>query len=305
MAADTAAIAAAVDRRLCHFASDGPPPRAETRFEYVTTAEKAPQRPSGESRPVYDPTAGEVLYFAEQDLLWIDLQGSALAACDCRRGRSHAWIADPDNLWLASRPLLTLPLVEILKRRGVFNVHAAAVAAGGRAIMIAGPSGCGKTTLALVLSTLGLDFLGDDMTFVRLDGPNLQVIAFPDEVDVTEQTLRLVPDLPPTPRDELEPGWPKHRLRVEEAIGATVVDQAQPGIILFPRLARQEASAVEPLSPDEALVELAPNVLLTDAVAAQAHLDALAELVAASRCYRLETGANLSAAARLIRQLVE
>jgi hypothetical protein len=56
---------------------------------------------------------------------------------------------------------------------------------------------------------------------------------------------------------------------------------------------------------DEALLELAPNVLLTEPRSSQAHFDALAALAAASDCYRLETGRDLPAAARLLRKLLE
>jgi hypothetical protein len=44
--------------------------------------------------------------------------------------------------------------------------------------------------------------------------------------------------------------------------------------------------------------------LLTDAGSSQAHLDALAELVKASRCYRLETGMDLDRLTELLPSLV-
>ena len=59
-----------------------------------------------------------------------------------------------------------------------------------------------------------------------------------------------------------------------------------------------------PVSDDEALLELAPNVLLTDPAACQAHLDSLGRLVAASTCFRLETGRDLERIPDLVRELV-
>ena len=59
-------------------------------------------------------------------------------------------------------------------------------------------------------------------------------------------------------------------------------------------------SELTPLSAGEALLELAPNVLLTEPRSSQAHLDALAELVAASECFRLATGTDLEEAARRV-----
>ena len=50
-------------------------------------------------------------------------------------------------------------------------------------------------------------------------------------------------------------------------------------------------------------VELSsPNVLLTDAAAAQHHFDALAGLVSQCTCYRLDTGRDLDDAVAVIRR---
>src|SRR5262245_3573357 len=110
------------------------------------------------------------------------------------------------DLWTLSHPLFTLPLVEMLKRRGLYGLHAGGVCLHGRALLLPGTSGSGKTTLTLALAR------------------------------------------------------------------------------------------------GEALLELAPNVLLTEPRSAQAHLDALAELVEKSDCWRLATGTDLD---ETVRRLVE
>jgi hypothetical protein len=293
-----------VDRRLCHFAADATPGVADIRFEYVSGAQERPPSPLGPSRRVYDPSTGEVTYFEDGELLWIDLAGRAAALCNCNDGEVRVWTARPDDFWLASRPLLTLPLVEILKRRGLFSLHAAGVSAGAKAILIAGPSGSGKTTLALALLGAGFDLIGDDMTFLRRNGSKPRVLAFPDEVDVTDKTLELLPSLRSLSNRGLDPGWPKYRFRAEELLHTSIANDAEPAVIVFPRLVPDQGSRVEEMTADEALVELAPNVLLTAAAPAQMHLDALAELAAASRCYRLHAGSDLGAARDLVSGLV-
>jgi hypothetical protein len=59
------------------------------------------------------------------------------------------------------------------------------------------------------------------------------------------------------------------------------------------------------MDAEEALLELAPNVLLTEMRSSQAHLDALADLVGASACYRLETGRDFAALATSLSHLLE
>jgi hypothetical protein len=93
--------------------------------------------------------------------------------------------------------------------------------------------------------------------------------------------------------------------RLAELAGAETVWESAPGLIVFPRVSGQAESRLTPIAPDETLLELAPNVFLTEPRSSQAHLDALASLASASDCYRLETGRDLDAAARLLRDLLE
>jgi hypothetical protein len=58
------------------------------------------------------------------------------------------------------------------------------------------------------------------------------------------------------------------------------------------------------MSADEALLELAPNVLLTQPSASQAHLDALAGLARQTRCVRLHTGRDFDALVRMLDKLI-
>ena len=75
--------------------------------------------------------------------------------------------------------------------------------------------------------------------------------------------------------------------------GSPVAWECAPAVLVFPQVAGVPESELTPLSAGEALLELAPNVLLTEPRSSQAHLDALAELVAASECFRLATGTDL------------
>lgn len=59
------------------------------------------------------------------------------------------------------------------------------------------------------------------------------------------------------------------------------------------------------MEKDEALLELAPNVLLTEPRSSQAHLDALAGLVERCACYRLATGRDLDGAVHLLSGLFQ
>lgn len=60
-------------------------------------------------------------------------------------------------------------------------LHAAAVARGGRAALLAAPSGTGKSTVAYLCHTAGLDLLGDDHVRVQLE-PQVRIWGWPSRV---------------------------------------------------------------------------------------------------------------------------
>jgi len=280
-------------------------------FEIHVGEEHPFDRPAA-ARPVYDPPAGEVVYDDGADLLYIRYGPRLRVLCEPGRGRSLASAGSAgripeEDLWALSHPLFTLPLVELLKRRGLYGLHAAGLCRDGRVLLLPGTSGSGKSTLALALARAGFGFLGDDTLFLarRPEGPSeeLKVLAFPDEVDLTDQSVAFFPELASLLDTGLPSGWRKRQTRAEQAYGAEVVWECDPGLLVFPRVAGVAASELAPMPREEALLELAPNVLLTEPGSSQAHFDALAELVERSECWRLETGTDLDAAVRLLESL--
>lgn len=127
------------------------------------------------------------------------------------------------------------------------------------------------------------------------------MLGFPDEVDLTEESVALlsVDLLPDAPVE----GARKRSLGPERLAAGGLVAECAPGWLVFPRISGCEQSALAPMSRDEALLALAPDVLLTEPRSSQAHFDALAELVAASECLRLATGSDLAGAVRLLEEL--
>ena len=258
-------------------------------------------------RPVYEPPTGEVLYEDGADRIWIEIDADRRAVCEPERGRARLWArhGTGEDLWLLSHPLFTLPLVELLKRRGLYALHAAGVLWNGRSLVLPGASGSGKSTLSIALARAGFPFLGDDTLFLQPRPEGLRLLAFPDEVDLTDETAAFFPEtaaLLATPRRE---GWRKRRLRAEETFGTPLAAEAEPGLLVFPQISGRTESVLVPMDSGEALIELASNVLLTEPASSQAHFDALGALAAASSCWRLETGRDLDAAVRLLRELAE
>jgi hypothetical protein len=208
------------------------------------------------------------------------------------------------NLFMASHLLFTILLVEMLKRRGCYSIHAAGFSHDGKAILIPGTSGAGKSTLAITLLRGGFGYLSDDMVFLQRHSGRLQVLGFPEDVDVSDQTINFFPELDFLSRSPKVGGWPKKRVRADEIYGAELVREARPGAIVFPRISVDGRSALRPIGADEALLELVSNVLLTEAGSCQRHLNILSELAKQTPCYRLETGRDFDRIPFLLSELL-
>jgi hypothetical protein len=303
-----AATARAIERRLRGFPTQtAAPDDLRVEFHAVASSEDHRTAPaSSGSRPVYDSPLVSTRYDESLDSVHLECGTDVRAVCRPAEGRadvSFVEAAAAEREWLLSHALLTVSLMEMLKRRGIYALHAGGVTRDGAAILLAGASGSGKTTLTLALALAGLGFLGDDIAFVAPGVNGLAILAFPDEVDLSEDSAYLLPELgsmfadaPPTGHgkrgicmDDVRPAAPRH---------------ASPGLLLLPSVSHDGRTRVEPIAPSAAFLELLPNVLLTEPVASQGHLDALGRLAAESRCYRMETGRDLAAAVDAVARLL-
>src|SRR5262249_42100296 len=160
-------------------------------------------------------------------------------------------------------------------------VHAGALARDGRGLLLAGTSGAGKSTLTIALLRGGFDFLGDDLLFLARRDGELRGLALPGDIDGTEQTVGFWPALQAhLPRGPGGDGAPKARFAPEECFGSRCVPECVPRALVFPRISGRDESVLSEIGEAEALLELVPNVLLTEQESSQAHLDALGALVA-------------------------
>jgi len=292
----------ALDRRLGPFRSEA---RLDEGHVRLLLGVDTLSPPSGNSRPVYDAPDTQVAYCQDIDELYVDYRGVRLRCAPGPGLIQMSWPrGDTADVWVATHPLLTIALIEVLKRRGLYSLHAACAATAGDGVVVAGPSGAGKSTLAIALARAGWRFLSDDMVFLARGPAGGDVLGFPDEVDVTPQTLAMFPELVTAARPPEVPGRNKSSLRLEDALDLTPLPRCRPTVVVLPSLAHRSRTTLVPVGAAEALVELAPNVLLTERVSAQAHLTALADLVEHTPCYRLETGRDLDEVIQMLAGVV-
>jgi hypothetical protein len=226
-----------------------------------------------------------------------------LSVLDHERSRATCWFPEPDlPYWELGAPFRSV-LAWYALRRSAFLAHGAAVAEGGRAVLLLGPGGAGKSTTTLAAWVAGMDYLGDDYVLVRV-GPSVTVARTFATAKVDDGTVALVPAIADfatcTPAATGTPS-DKTVLRLVGARGLDVVE-AEVAAVVVPRVAPR--ASLSSIGPGEALRAAAPSTLFQLAAARDVTFPMLAEVVRRTPCFALETGPDPHAAAALLRELV-
>ncbi|MEJ7583168.1 MAG: hypothetical protein WKF43_03595 [Acidimicrobiales bacterium] len=296
----------AIRRRLLAYTDPGVRSSSDIVEVDIGAHGRLPRPPVG-GRPVYDSPVADVSYHDADDLLVVDGSDLVEMVADLGAGAVRmSVLRDCEEAWaLCAHPLLTLCVLELMKRRRCYPLHAGGVVVEEGAVLLPGASGAGKTTLTTALLEAGAGFLSDDMVFLRSragghSGDRLEVLSFADELDVTDTTAAMFTELADLVGLSPPSGRTKHQVRAEERFGSRVVDRAPVLAVVLPTIAPGPRSTIRRADAGDLLATLAPNVLLTDPAASQGHFDMLAELVDAAPVYRMDVGHDLGAATSVI-----
>lgn len=246
---------------------------------------------------VYAQDGGLLLDYHRRGRLWLDTSG----------GRLEGSLTEPLDLHQALLPSIFFffPFAQLLARRGLHVVHAAALERNGRGVLIPGMSGSGKSTCCVSLMRAGYRCLSDDKPFLREHGIGVELLPFPEMIDVTDQSVAFFPELS-SAASALESGFRKKRFCAEALYPGSMADAVVPRVILFPNISGEPTSRVEALSKGQALQMLLPHSLLCfDRTVSVRHFELLARLVETTTCYRLHFGRDVLDLPRLVDRLLE
>ena len=117
----------------------------------------------------------------------------------------------PDRLTLEDiSPYVVGPVLGfILRLRGIFSLHASAVALGNDAIALVGPPGAGKSTTAAAFARCGHRVISDDVVALRQEGSDFVVPPGYPRVNLWAESVQALFGANGTlPR--ISPDWDKH-----------------------------------------------------------------------------------------------
>lgn len=239
-------------------------------------------------------------------LLW-DFHHHGRLLLDPEQGTLEGCLTGPITLHhqLAGSLFFLAPFSRLLAGRGLYMIHAAALERKGCGVLIPGVRGSGKSTSCVALLRAGYRCLSDDKPFLRENGNGIELLAFPEKIDVTDQTISFFPELCATTAT-LTPGYRKRQFRSEAIYPGSTTNAARPRLILFPTISGESASWVERLPKAKALEAILPHSLLVfDRVISTDHFQLLGHLVAETDCYRLAFGRDILDLPALVDSLLE
>jgi hypothetical protein len=275
----------------------------------LSISASACQLASGTGKAVGDRRATGLPYEVTQDqeFLIADFHGVGVLVINGKRGHAQGYLINPEQLPATLiEYIFHLALIELLRRRELYTIHATALEYHGCAVLIPGNSGRGKTTSFISLLRSGYRYLSDDHPLLHDSGAHIEVLPFPIKINVTDATVQFFPELREASEQVLHPGFPKRYFYADELYPTAVGERCQPAIVLFPHVVDAPRSRLELLPKSRALEALLPQALLVyDKEVARREFQVLAKLVQQVDCYRLHFGRDILDLPQLITPVLE
>ena len=297
-------IAGRLQRQWAPFPADPTPttPPIRVHLTAVAATPPAPEAPPVSEGPVvvYHRQGSQVIaYFRRWGRYDIDLEagtvnGHMTEACLSTYG--------------VFEDMIIVALAPLLRRRGLFTLHAFAAALAGRAVLLVGDIGAGKTTTGINLLCHGSKLLSNDSPLLRA-GPEggVEVCAYPGLLSTYPDAIGWFAPLQNVlDRCERLDGSAKLSFAADDIWPDVWQMAAMPGVLLFPQVAPGLAvSTLKPLVPFTALQRfIGQSIENWDGVTIPTHLRLLRLLVDQAPAYDLLLAPDLERIPALILQVL-
>jgi len=224
--------------------------------------------------------------------------GSSLFHLRSAKGEGYATLAPSffAKPGLAQANFWCFGLLKLLRELGIYSLHAAGLAPrDGGGILLVGAPGSGKSTLAIGLIREGWKYLSDDAVLLSYESEAVHAMALRRSFYIDAVRSSDYSDLPLGEEAPDSNGGKRRRIGIHEAFTEQYVSRCLPHILIFPRIKRQEQSALKPLDSVSALqillAQSAPQ--LFDRSTMAGHLEVLKRLLQQTEKYELKTGTDL------------
>ena len=224
---------------------------------------------------------------------------------DHARGRVEGDLIRPDAMHRdVCATYFHFALSELLRREGLYTIHATALERNGHGVLIPGSSGRGKTTCCISLLRGGYRYLSDDHPLIRENESGIELLCFPEKIDVTDRTIEFFPELKEAV-GVLGWGIQKRYFYAQEFYPNAIVDACRPSLIIIPEIDNSARSRLVPLPKNRVLEELLiQGLLVFDKEIAGRQFETFCRLVDGVDCYRLLFGGDVLELPRVIDEVL-
>jgi hypothetical protein len=227
--------------------------------------------------------------------------GSVLVA-DRARGLAFGYVSP---VTVADAPLVSSLYLEaalfyLLECRGFLGIHAAALARGGRGLLLRGASGQGKTTLAYAAARRGFQALSEDVVWVELE--RAVWWGAPWTFHLLPDARRLFPELAGRPLERQPNGEVKVVVELESVRPGSTAPSAQAGPVVMLSRRPGSPSRLAAIDPARAWREWLAGCAQREREV-PGYEAAVAGLLRGG-CFRLRLGDDLDAAIDLLEPLL-
>lgn len=249
----------------------------------------------------------------EQGPIRVQSSGGALyVSCDGHVSRvdlasGAAEVGVPQPPTLPRKDVLLLVVFLLLRRRGLYGLHASGVVRGGTGCLFVAPSGSGKSTQTYSLVRQGWEYLGDDSLLLRDGGDHVQALALRRHLCLDPALARPFPETARHGKASQFARRGKHELSMRALYPRQIVDGCVPRMLIFPEIVAAPVSRLVPMEAADALLRLMNESLAMalDPEARPIHLRLLGRLVHQARSWRLLAGRDLHARPEGVARLLE
>jgi hypothetical protein len=230
-----------------------------------------------------------------------------LSVLDCSNGNAFYLLRDESVLpfWELSSPFRHI-LHPWFRTKGIQYTHAGAVGGANGGVLLAGKGGSGKSTTSLLCASAGMLYAGDDYCLTQPE--DAQVFSLYNTAKLKgPDDLQRLPEMAGRSfnQDSFEHGGiGKGTFNLNELWPERMAASFPLRAILLPTVTHHIDSRLEPCSPAEALLALAPSTVAQLPFSGEADCVRLAALTDKVPAYRLYLGSDLHQAPALIGELL-
>ncbi|GAB4281794.1 MAG: hypothetical protein Kow0080_35490 [Candidatus Promineifilaceae bacterium] len=278
-----------------HFCTETRPQTSETAALHLQLVDQLPAWPT--TAPLFTGTPGQdvISVYTDDDHWWLHFLDGALVrvpqnAMPNETAVLTGWVTAPAMQNRRLEDITFTGLAPVLRRKGIYLLHAFAVCANGRSLLLVGPSHSGKTTTGLWLLANGWKMLANDVVALTASEGGVTACPTPNLVGIRPPTLGLVPYWHAfVAKEASSRGYAE--VSSDLFVNGRYPSAAPAATICFMARSQSPTSTLTPLSPAIALSKLmAESVDRWDTAVLPAHTAFLAQLVQQAACYQLTVG---------------